>query len=118
MEEWDVICAGQICTDIIPDLSSQDGGLESVFIPGKHSAAGKIIFKLGGSVANTGLALHKIGMKTLLISKVGDDELGKMLVNKLAENVACSSLIKMVENVHTSYSIVITLPHTDRIFFT
>src|SRR5258708_16870009 len=65
----EAVVAGHICLDVIPLLV---GGAVH-FTPGHTVGAGPSIFATGGAVSNTGLALHKLGVPTLLIGKVGDD---------------------------------------------
>lgn len=68
----------------------------------------------GGSVSNTGLALKKLGMDVTLMGKVGDDDFGKTVIN-IFESYGASGLL-VDKNETTSYSIVIAIPGTDRIF--
>ena len=74
----DVVVAGHICLDIIPEFP---GGtkpkIEKLFIPGRLVNVKEAIISTGGVVSNTGLALHRLGMKVELMGKVGDDFFGK-----------------------------------------
>ena len=79
-----VISAGHICLDITPvfDPATQ-GTLGKLLSPGKliHVEAADV--HIGGSVANTGLALKKLGMDVSLVAKVGRDPFGDIIVNQL-----------------------------------
>lgn len=68
----EVVVAGHICLDLIPTFLSP----MSHFIPGSLIEAGQVILSTGGTVSNTGLALHRLGVATRLIGKVGDDLFG------------------------------------------
>ncbi len=109
-----ITVAGHVCLDIIPDW--QKGGLESI-VPGHLLEMEGIDFSTGGVVANTGLALKKLGMETKLIGKIGEDFLGKIILDILKEygdNINESMIISPDES--SSYTVVLNPPDTDRIF--
>jgi sugar/nucleoside kinase (ribokinase family) len=114
----EAIAAGHICLDIIPDLTSMvSGQFDHVFTPGRLIQAGPATLTAGGSVSNTGLALHRLGIETRLIARVGDDQLGRAL--RHAISAYGGGLEKSVLNCggsNTSYTIVISPPGSDRRF--
>jgi sugar/nucleoside kinase (ribokinase family) len=113
----DVVVAGHICLDIIPTLSGPPAGLSSWLVPGKLVDAGTAIVSTGGSVSNTGLALHRLGFETVLMSKVGDDPFGRTVIDLLrAQHPSLAAGMRTVRGEPTSYSIVISPPGVDRIF--
>ncbi|MBM3149949.1 MAG: carbohydrate kinase family protein, partial [Chloroflexi bacterium] len=72
------VVAGHICLDVIPDLSaSAREKWEALFRAGQLLKVGPVSFSTGGPVSNTGLSLHKLGIPTQLMGKVGDDLLGQ-----------------------------------------
>src|SRR5512143_3093845 len=71
---------GHICLVVHPDLGgSGRKPFEAEFLPGRLIAAGPVTYSSGGAVANTGLALHRLGISTCLVGKVGDDLFGHAL---------------------------------------
>ena len=116
-EPIDVVAAGHICLDIIPTLTSGQTRAEDLFIPGGLVDVGPATLALGGSVANTGLALHRLGAKTRFVGKVGDDLLGKAILESLRQYDASfpKSMIVAVGE-PTSYTIVLSPPQVDRGF--
>jgi sugar/nucleoside kinase (ribokinase family) len=118
MRNNEVVVAGHICLDIIPTFSAGPGEQKIVLGAGKLIDVGPAIMALGGAVANTGLALHRLGCATGLMGKVGDDPLGQMILDMLRNRDAMLVEDMLVEpGAHTSYSLVISPPGTDRIFF-
>ena len=113
----DVVAAGHICLDIIPTLTGEQTRAEDLFIPGGLVDVGPATLALGGSVANTGLALHRLGAKTRFVGKVGDDLLGKAILESLRQYDASfpQSMIVAVGEA-TSYTIVLSPPQVDRGF--
>ena len=114
----DAIVAGHICLDIIPDLSSINSDqFDKTFQPGRLLQAGPATLSPGGAVSNTGLALHRLGINTKLIAKVGDDQLGKTLIQCLADQGSelTNGIITSSQST-TSYSIVISPNGVDRRF--
>ena len=112
------IVAGHICLDIIPDVSAIEPGIfKANFRPGHLLEAGAATLSTGGPVANTGLALHRLGVPVRLIAKVGDDSFGHVIeriVNAIEPDLLAG--MKFDPRATTSYTIIISPPHTDRIF--
>jgi sugar/nucleoside kinase (ribokinase family) len=113
----DVIAAGHICLDVIPQLSNRFRGAEDIFTPGVLSQVGPATLALGGSVANTGLALHRLGAKTRLLGKVGNDLLGTAILEALREvSPELADFMIVSTGEPTSYTIVLSPPNIDRGF--
>ncbi len=112
------VAAGHICLDIIPNLSSQSPGqFAADFQPGRLLHIGPAVFSTGGSTANTGLALHILGIDTRLTAKVGADDLGQILRGLVAQKAeGMEAGLTPDPAASTSYSIVISPPGIDRIF--
>ena len=114
----DAVVAGHICLDVIPDLSatSQDG-FEQRFRPGHLVEVGPAAIATGGAVSNTGLALHKLGIPTRLMGKVGDDLLGqavRQVVARYGGDLVDGMVIDGAAS--TSYTIIVDPPGVDRAF--
>ena len=74
------IIAGLLCLDVIPDLSAvSEGQFQHRFQPGHLMRTGGVRSIPGGAVANTGLALHRLGIPVRLVGKIGDDLFGQVL---------------------------------------
>jgi sugar/nucleoside kinase (ribokinase family) len=112
------IVAGHICLDIIPDVSAIDPGtFNANFRPGHLLEAGAATLSTGGPVSNTGLALHKLGVPVRLIAKVGDDSFGHVVTRIIdAVDPELLSGMQLDPQAITSYSVIISPPHIDRIF--
>jgi sugar/nucleoside kinase (ribokinase family) len=114
----DAVVAGHICLDMIPDLSgtSQDG-FEQRFRPGHLVEVGPAAIATGGAVSNTGLALHKLGIPTRLMGKVGDDLLGQAVRQVVAARGGDLVGGMVIDGTaSTSYTIIINPPGVDRAF--
>lgn len=111
-----VISAGHICLDITPVFPGERvyADISSALVPGKLINVEGANVHVGGSVANTGLALKKLGCNVRLLGKVGNDHFGN-IAKKIVASYGASGLITD-EGGETSYSVVIALPGTDRIF--
>jgi sugar/nucleoside kinase (ribokinase family) len=114
----DAIVAGHLCLDIIPDLSAHAAGqFDAILQPGKLVNVGAAAISTGGAVSNTGLALHRLGIDTRLIAKVGSDQLGlviRQIVASHAQHLADG--ISSSTKTSTSYTVVINPPGSDRCF--
>ena len=111
------VVAGHICLDIIPDLSRVSGQLDEILIPGKLVDVGSAVTATGGTVSNTGLALHRMGVATTLMGKIADDLFGQGIMNLLngyGPGLAEGMIVSQDDD--TSYTVVINPPGVDRIF--
>ena len=114
---YDVVVAGHICLDVIPDLSAMPAAqFAAALQPGRLLQVGPAAFSTGGPVSNTGLALHKLGIATRLMGKVGSDLFGQA-VRQIVASYGAELAEGMVVDpaAGTSYTIVISPPGQDRI---
>jgi sugar/nucleoside kinase (ribokinase family) len=113
IEVVEAVVAGHICLDVIPTLLSGP----VVFAPGRVIEAGRAILATGGPVSNTGLALHKLGITTRLMGKVGDDLFGQAILSILeSHGPGLASGMVVAPGEASSYSIIISPPGVDRTF--
>ncbi len=110
-----IVVAGHICLDIIPSFPAE--GTETAIEPGLLYLMGPAVCATGGTVSNTGLALHHLGVPTSLIGKVGVDLFGGetlSFLKKIDPRLAEGMIIAKDES--SSYTIVISPPNVDRSF--
>ena len=109
----EAVVAGHICLDVIPTLV----GGAVVFRPGQTVEAGPTVFSTGGAVSNTGLALHKLGVVTRLMGKVGSDVFGQAILQIIeTHGRGLSEGMVVVPGESSSYSIILSPPDADRMF--
>ncbi len=117
-EKYAAVVAGHLCLDVIPDLSrSSKEQFERMFLPGRLIDVGPVAFSTGGAVSNTGLALHKLGINTALMGKVGEDIFGQavqQIVASYGQHLKDGMIVD--PQVATSYTVIINPPGVDRIF--
>ena len=112
-----VVVAGHVCLDILPAFESRHGGPELLSSPGALVEVGPAVLSTGGAVSNTGLALHRLGIPTRLMGKLGDDLFGRAVREIIDRQGPGLSRDMLVEpGADTSYSVVISPPGVDRIF--
>ena len=112
------VVAGHICLDIIPGLEGlPPGQFEALFQPGHLILIGPATFSTGGPVSNTGLALHKLGIPTRLMGKIGDDLFGRAIQNIVASyDPALANGMIVDPTSSTSYTLIVSPPGVDRLF--
>jgi sugar/nucleoside kinase (ribokinase family) len=116
MTEWDIVVAGHLCLDMTPRFHDTDArSIGDLLVPGKLVNVGSCVVSTGGPVSNTGLALVKLGMKSLLMGKVGNDAFGMSVVEKMKQYGAPGGTI-VVPGEETSYTIALAPPGIDRVF--
>jgi sugar/nucleoside kinase (ribokinase family) len=107
-----IVVAGHVCLDVIPELAEMPRLRPSGLV-----VAGPAALSTGGAVANVGLALHRLGVPVRLVGKVGDDALGRVVLDLLAardERLVEGMIVAPGET--TSYSVVFSPPGIDRAF--
>ncbi len=113
MSSAEVVVVGHICLDVILRWPPES---ELEVTPGTIKSVGPADISTGGCVPNTGIALGKLGVNTLLLGRIGDDEIGnliKELLGRLSECSTCNLLIAAGE--YSSYSVILSPPGIDRV---
>ena len=113
---FDAVSAGHICLDMTPVFFKESGGVKDIFIGGKLTNVGDMTMSTGGSVSNTGIALNLLGIKSPLVTKVGDDMLGEVLCNLTAQGGGITDYIIKAPGESTSYTVVVAPYGVDRMF--
>ncbi len=113
------VAAGHICLDIIPQMNAIHArDFSAAFQPGRVIEIGRATLSTGGAVSNTGLALHRLGIPTRLMGKVGQDLFGQAIldiIRTFGEGLVEGMKVDAQSN--TSYTLVISPPGVDRMFF-
>lgn len=106
------VVAGHICLDIIPAIDHHFN-----LDPGRLYEVGAATIATGGAVSNTGVALHRLGIPTTLMGKIGADSFGRSILDVLRsydEGLADGMVI--VDDESSSYTVVVNIPGVDRMF--
>jgi sugar/nucleoside kinase (ribokinase family) len=108
--------AGHLCLDIIPNPIISPRNFRDR-AAGSSIEIGPAAFSTGGAVSNTGLALHRLGIETCLIARVGADPFGKAVCDLIeSHGPGLSGGIRCDPHAGTSYTLILSPPGTDRIF--
>lgn len=116
-----IVSAGHICLDITPVFMENGGagndaeGIGELLVPGRLLQMGPADVHIGGSVANTGLALKILGADVTLMAKTGTDAFGQLVQTQIKQYGARQKLSQSGQDA-TSYSVVIAPKGIDRIF--
>lgn len=110
----DIVVAGHLCLDINPGLGGVESPMESVLVPGTLNIIDTASVSTGGLVANTGLALVRMGLDIALIGKIGKDGFGSLVRHVFEEHGAARHLVTSSGET-TSYSVNLAFPGRDRI---
>ena len=106
------VVAGHIDLDIIPSVDHHFD-----MEPGHLYEMGAPTMATGGAVSNTGLTMHILGMPVTLMGKIGDDNFGSIIQSILKGRApGLEKGLAVDKDSISSYSAVINIPGTDRIF--
>ena len=112
-----IVVCGHLCLDIIPGFPLVGTG-QDWFRPGRLSVVGAPVISTGGAVSNVGLALHRLGLPVHLIARIGNDPLGRLILEHVRQSGSgLSDGIRPFDGEITSYTVVVNPPGIDRIFF-
>jgi sugar/nucleoside kinase (ribokinase family) len=113
----DVIVAGHLCVDIIPQIPKVSTRSDDFLAPGRLAEVGAALLSTGGSVSNTGLALHRLGLDVRLLARIGDDFIANLIRDILrAHGEGLADHLSVAHDEPSSYTIVINPPGVDRSF--
>jgi sugar/nucleoside kinase (ribokinase family) len=117
-KDIEIVAAGHTCLDLIPAFTIEGtvDKITDVLVPGKMINMGECVVVGGGPVTNAGVSIRRLGVKTELIGKIGNDDFGRQILNWYEENEGHFKGIKMVEGESTSYTIAICIPGIDRFY--
>ncbi|MGI8824547.1 MAG: carbohydrate kinase family protein [Chloroflexota bacterium] len=108
-----VVVAGHICLDLMPSLPGDRSPVR--YEPGALVQVGPMRLSTGGSAANVGVALHRLGVPARLVAKVGSDPFGERIREILGdEDPSLASHVIAASGEHTSYSLLLSPPGQDR----
>ncbi len=100
-----VVVAGVICLDLVLELPADPG--RHALDPGSLEIVGPAALAVGGCVGNTGIALHRLGLPTTLVARIGDDRFGEILGDLVRAAVPDSSARLLVTpGASTSHSVI------------
>ncbi len=99
---WDVACLGELFIDLVP----------------RSKVAGQWLYAAspGGAPGNVAVGLAKLGRKALMISRVGDEAFGKLLVSALRGYGVDTSGVVLSPTEKTGLSVVTLGEDGDRSF--
>jgi sugar/nucleoside kinase (ribokinase family) len=102
---------------IVADLIAQPMDLRHPPPPGGLVSLQSLQLTTGGNVCNTGIAMAKLGMKVAAAGVVGDDVLGKAIVERLSGAGLDTSCVFTRSEAQTSATVVAVEPGGERCFF-
>jgi len=112
------IVAGHILPGCHPDPAGR-GRFESTFRPGRLLEAGPAVMSTGGAVSNTGLAMHKLGINTQLMGKIGPDLFGQAILDVVKSHGGhLSEGMHIVPGEASSYTVILNPPNVTGFFCT
>ncbi len=112
-----IVVAGHLCVDVIPEFEQGVSSLATLLTPGRLNKVGPALISTGGSVSNTGIALHRLGVPVRLMGKVGRDLFGGAILDVVRgydESLTEGMIVDPTAD--SSYTLVINPPGVDRIF--
>jgi sugar/nucleoside kinase (ribokinase family) len=111
-----VLIAGNAVLDITPVISDKENvSFREIFTPGRLSVMDGVDIHAGGACGNTGAAMAYYGSKVILAARSGEDAFGDILA-EVIESKGISGRFIRSDETRTSYTIVLAVPGSDRIF--
>ena len=114
-----VVVAGHLCVDIIPEIPSATEGntFFELLQPGHLIEVGNAVFSTGGAAANTGISMHLLDNNVSIVAMVGDDMLGQAAIELIGKHdKQLRDHILVNSETSSSYTIILDPPEIDRMF--
>jgi sugar/nucleoside kinase (ribokinase family) len=102
---------------IVADLIAEPMDLRHPPAPGGLVSLNSLQLSTGGNVCNTGIAMAKLGMTVAAAGMVGDDVLGKALLDRMRQAGVDTSTVFTTSAAQTSATVVAVEPGGERCFF-
>ena len=104
----EVVCVGNIVADIVPDPMPR--------LPeaGELTLTEQTRINMGGCGATTAAALVRLGVRTSLVTAIGDDGLGELARAELERLGVATSNVIVARDTHTSKNIILLVEGQDR----
>ena len=128
LKSFDVVTIGSttrditFCTDELKVIDNPKDLLRqklAAFEYGAKISVKTIDMNLGGGAANTAISLARLGLKTGVISKVGQDDIGKSILNNLHDEHVGINLMQIDLKEPTAFSFIVACEKThERTIFT
>lgn len=103
-----ILCIAETCCDVI------FGGLNKIPVLGEEEYCSHFQIKAGGG-ANTPMGLAKLGVQTKFLTRLGDDDLGRIVMGCLVESGLNKDEIRQERGIRTPISAVMST-EKDRCF--
>src|SRR5262245_49195658 len=102
---------------IVADLIASPMDLRHPPDPGGLRVLDTLELTTGGNVCNTGIAMAKLGLKVAAAGMVGNDVLGKAIIERMNDAGVDTSAVFKSDNAQTSATVVAVEPGGERAFF-
>lgn len=115
---YDAVVIGNVCLDIIPQFKKQDAReIGQLIVPGRMSEILETVIAIGGGVPNTGINLNRLGIKTALVGKIGDDAFGRLVIELLQKHgPGLADALIPTAGAATPHTVIINPTSLDRAF--
>ncbi|MCD4752257.1 MAG: carbohydrate kinase family protein [Anaerolineaceae bacterium] len=119
MNSKNIVVAGHLCIDIIPDIpiSTDKKAFFELLQPGHLIEVGSAVFSIGGAAANTGISMHLLGNSLSIVAMIGEDMLGMAALEMIGKyDTHLNDHILVNSETSSSYTIILDPPGIDRMF--
>ena len=113
MKKYDIVTFGDLCVDflmsgedVVPEFGQVEKIVEDYFL------------EMGGSCSIFACQAAKLGMKVAILGKVGNDQFGELILNRLRESGVDTQYIDIDPGLKTGCGIALCKPDGDRAIMT
>lgn len=113
MKKYDIVTFGDLCVDFLmtgADVVPQFGQVEKI--------VEDYVLEMGGSCSIFACQAAKLGLKVAILGKVGKDQFGELIVNRMEESGVDTQYVEIDPNLKTGCGIALCKPDGDRAIMT
>jgi ribokinase len=120
---YDILTIGGVMRDIIfltkegQVIDTPENPLQTKLIGfelGAKVYVDKVYFEPGGGACNTAVGFSKLGLKSIMMGRIGEDREGQQLLKKLKQNRIGTKLIQIDKKNSTGFSFILGLKKVKR----
>ncbi|MFA6525957.1 MAG: carbohydrate kinase family protein [Candidatus Buchananbacteria bacterium] len=121
-KQFDLICVGGSTVDICfyskeGELIPAGGNVKQKMLAFEYGAkivADRVYTTCGGGAANSAVSAARLGLKSAIISRIGDDSNGQIITKNLKDNKVSTELIKLDPQASSGFSVILTIDNPSK----
>jgi ribokinase len=119
MKQSRIVSIGSVVQDVflrskLFKAHREEGELVQEFVLGEKYEIEDVIYSTGGGASNAAVTFARLGLHSTFIGKVGDDPVGRIVIDELHADQVETGHVHIVKGARTGYSTILLSPNGER----